>query len=102
MYVVGLHIYYVLLYSYTSLCRAVRFDNHAARLLILITRNVGSELVGMSIIGRIFYAVLNLLSCSICPASDTLKRSTDSHLTARKISLSAEGSRRFPIYLQVY
>ena len=92
----------MLLYSYSPLCRAVRFDTQAARLLILITRITGSELVGMSIIGKIFYAVLNLLSCSTCPDSDTLKKSTDSHLTARKISLPAEGSRNFPIYLQVY
>ena len=50
---------HMLLYSYSPLYIAVRFDTQAVRIVILITR---IYLRVMNIIRRIFYTVLNLLS----------------------------------------
>jgi len=63
---------------------------------------IGSKLRGMNLIGRIVYTVLNLSFCSTCRTSDTLKRSINSRLPARKVSVSSERSRSFRLYLHYY
>ena len=63
---------------------------------------IGSDLRGMNLIGTIFYTVLNLTFCSRYSTSDTLKRSINSPLPARKFSVSSERFRSFRIYLHTY
>ena len=93
---------HVLLYSFSPLCIAVRFDTHAARLLILITRiywfwTTRNEPYRDNILHS-----PESLSCSTRRTSDTLKRSINSLFQVRKFSVSSERSRNFRLYLHFY
>jgi hypothetical protein len=63
-----------------------------------------SDLREMNVTRRTFHTVWNPSSCSTCHmcTSDTLKRSTNSRLTARKISVSSKMCRSFRLYLHFY